>query len=616
MTGALFILRYVKVRNYVKIRKLISVFCVVVCLAGGLFRAAAEPVYAVTQTTGTVTGDVVNVRTGAGTGYARVTQVVMGQTVTITGEAVGTDGAVWYAVSFVKNGQSYSGYMHSAYVSAAVPTASTEDTDYLGTLTAAGFPQSYAVYLASLHAKYPNWQFEAVQTGLDWNAVIAGESVIGRNLVPATYSDAMKSTDPVAYNWATNTWANLDGSWVAANSSYIAYIMDPRNYLSEAHIFQFETLQYRPYQTSAGVSAVLANTFMANAVTDADGSTLNYAEAFTGIGANLGVSPYHLASRVKQEQGTAGTSPLISGTYPGYEGYYNYFNVNAYQTATASIQVNGLNYARNAGWNTRYKSLLGGSDILARKYVAIGQNTLYFEKFNVVDSSRLYTHQYMTNVLAAQNEGVQMKKAYTDLNQAFVFRIPVYQNMPESPCTFADTGNPNNWLSALAISGYNMTPAFSGATTEYSLYVGQGVSSISVAALPVASTSAVAGTGTYPLSYGNNNITITCTAQNGTPQEYHLLVVRETPAPAPVVTPEEEPAAPAETTVTILYGDLNGDGRISNADLVWMQKRILGISTLTETGEKAADINHDGKISNIDLIYLKKHILGIQLIGQ
>lgn len=66
----------------------------------------------------------------------------------------------------------------------------------------------------------------------------------------------------------------------------------------------------------------------------------------------------------------------------------------------------------------------------------------------------------MTNVQAAMSEGTNMGKAYTDKNQAFVFRIPVYQNMPESAVTFADKGNPNNWLSSITVDGYALTPAF------------------------------------------------------------------------------------------------------------------------------------------------------------
>ena len=46
-----------------------------------------------------------------------------------------------------------------------------------------------------------------------------------------------------------------------------------------------------------------------NNVTDTDGTTLNYADAFLKIGQETNVSPYHLASRVRQEQGW--TSSLI-----------------------------------------------------------------------------------------------------------------------------------------------------------------------------------------------------------------------------------------------------------------------------------------------------------------
>ena len=43
-------------------------------------------------------------------------------------------------------------------------------------------------------------------------------------------------------------------------------------------------------------------------------------------GEQSGVNPYVLASMIMQEQGK-GTSPLISGNYAGYSGYYNFFNV-------------------------------------------------------------------------------------------------------------------------------------------------------------------------------------------------------------------------------------------------------------------------------------------------
>lgn len=85
---------------------------------------------------------------------------------------------------------------------------------------------------------------------------------------------------------------------------------------------------------------------MENMVEDSDGSELDYAQAFMDIGEETGVSPYHLASRVRQEQGLKGTSSLISGTYSGYEGYYNYFNVGAAGITSTLVIKNGLAYAK------------------------------------------------------------------------------------------------------------------------------------------------------------------------------------------------------------------------------------------------------------------------------
>ena len=231
-------------------------------------------------------------------------------------------------------------------------TGTPEITDeaFVQSLKDAGFPDSYCTGLLALHKKYPNWQFVPVVTGLDWNYVIENESVIGRNLVQNVVNDARKSTDTRAYDWETNQWYGFDGAnWVCASPAYIAYCMDPRNFFDENYIFQFETLEYEDYQTKEGVSNILKNSFMAGDYKDTDGETRNYAESFVTIGTGLSVSPYHLASRCLQEQGTKGTSPLISGTYSNYQGYYNHFNVGAYTTSTASATLNGLAYAKRVG---------------------------------------------------------------------------------------------------------------------------------------------------------------------------------------------------------------------------------------------------------------------------
>lgn len=628
----------------------------------------------------------VNVRSGAGTSYSVVIKVYKGQRVNVQSQ-ISAEGLNWYNVSFTLRGNTYTGWMCADYVTvdgqisnsgSSGAVTDVPDDQYVAALLAAGFPASYCNSLLALHQKYPSWQFVPVQTGLDWNTVIQNESVVSKNLIQASANDARKSTDSAAYDWATNTWYGFDGaSWVSASPEYIAYCMDPRNFLNETYIFQFETLEYAPYQNAAGVNNILANTFMAGNYTDTDGAVRSYADTFTEVGVGLGVSPYHLAARCKQEQGIRGTSPLISGSHLGYEGYYNYFNVRAYTTSSASATINGLTYAVQQGWNSIYKSIAGGSAVVANDYVKKGQNTIYFEKFNVVYQNSLYAHQYMSNVQAAMSEGSNMSKAYTDKSQAFVFRIPVYNNMPETAVTFADKGNPNNWLSSLTVQGCSLTPVFHGATTSYSLVVGADVSSVSVEATPVAATSQVSGTGNYSLNYGNNTINVTCISQSGASRTYTITVARQQQAVAGETIPIADGVAitssypigeyvtgilpetgvadvlsgisaqncsvkvlkadgtentgivgtgnkvtvyvneqPVKQYEVVIYGDVNGDGKVSNVDVVLMQRHILGITPQSGASLQAANTNKDGSISNIDVVIAQRHILGLSSISQ
>ena len=558
-------------------------------------------------------------------------------------------------------------WQYSAHVKAA-----QTDADFVMQMQAAGFPDSYTDSLAAVHAKHPAWQFEAVNTGLEWSTVIEKESRNGWNLVLKSSDDARKSTASGEYDWYTNRWTVYDGSsWVGANSDYIAYCMDPRNFLDETNLFQFERLSYSSTQTIEGVQAILAGTFMENEVEDADGTTLNYAEAFVQIGQETGVSPYHLASRVRQEQGLKGTSSLISGTYKGYEGYYNYFNVGASGVTSTLVIQNGLAYAKNAGWDTRYKALLGGAKLLAKNYISVGQDTLYFQKFNVVNHAALYSHQYMSNVTAAITEGKKLGEGYTDKKQAFVFRIPVYNNMPESAVTFTATGNPNNYLKSLEVTGYALTPSFDGATKKYSIVVEGSVDSISIAASAVASTSSVTGTGKTALKTGTNTFEIICTSQSGNAKTYTLTVVRQELEVGEVTssvykigskyitglkpgvkasdflgkisaegaTLKVVDASGKEKTgklatgnklqvydsknelvksyEIVIYGDANGDGDINVLDMIKVNRHILGLGKLSGCYLTAADANRDNAGVNVlDMIFINRHALGLTTIKQ
>ena len=76
-----------------------------------------------------------------------------------------------------------------------------------------------------------------------------------------------------------------------------------------------------------------------------------------------------------------------------------------------------------------------GSKIIAENYIHNGQDTLYLQKYNVLTGT--YTHQYMQNISAPTTESKTIHDMYESagvLDAAFVFRIPVYQNMPAQAC--------------------------------------------------------------------------------------------------------------------------------------------------------------------------------------
>ncbi len=75
----------------------------------------------------TVTVESANVRSGAGIGYETVGTVANGDTVTVTGEANGTDSKKWYQISFGSSGKT--GFVRADLVQIGAAAETTEGTD-------------------------------------------------------------------------------------------------------------------------------------------------------------------------------------------------------------------------------------------------------------------------------------------------------------------------------------------------------------------------------------------------------------------------------------------------------------------------------------------------------
>lgn len=577
------------------IKKMISY---ILSLAIAVSMAASCLTASAANMTGSCTADVLNVRSGAGTGYSKTGTVSYGDSLTILSETTDSSGAKWYKISC----GNVTGYVSAAYVQlTSSGSQSSSDADFESYMTKQGFPESYKPYLRKLHEQHPKWIFTAQKLGVDWNTALKEECVVGRNLVHSSALASWKSMEKGAYDFNGGYWYGLDGSWVAASKEIIMYYMDPRNFLNDTYIFMFENQSYDPsYQTESGVKTILADTFMSGSYTCPDTKKkYTYSQTFMDAAKKSGVSPYHLASRCRNEQGVNG-APQSLGTVKGYENYFNFFDIQAYATSTMTAAEMGCKYAKTTNptyllpWTNQYKSIVGGSIFLGTGYITKGQDTLYLQKFDMVDGGNgLYYHQYMTCVFGQANEAISLKNAYSQdiLNSAMEFKIPVYNNMPDKLCPKpTSSGDNNNYLKSLSVSGTSISPKFDKFTTSYTATVKAEISSVTINANPLGKSAKVSGKGKVSLKTGENTIKVTCTAASGVKRTYTIKITRKA------------------ASQTLHQGDVNGDKYLTVVDALLMLRYNAGKTQLDPAQLKRADMNGDGKVDVIDALTLLKKI--------
>ena len=357
------------------------------------------------------------------------------------------------------------------------------------------FPSSYKPYIDELKKKYPNWEFKALYTNLDWEYVINNENVFGKNLVPKSYSDNWKNTKPGEYN------VEVDSGWVDSSRTAVEYAMDPRNFLNYVRVFQFEELSYNSKtSTKETIEKILYGTEFYNRIVEYKTSSGNnvvtdkkYSDLILGAAKTSQVSGLHLASRIKQEVGPFLSHSSISGTVSGFEGLYNFYNIGATSSSEPMGAIkNGLQYAKDGKgassatkskylipWNTKERAITGGAIFIGSSYINVGQDTIYLQKFHVYDTKddELFWHQYMTNVLAPYSESKLIYNGYSNsdlLDSSISFVIPIYNNMPDLPCTSpaisaSDFSSDNTKVYANVDTTLNIR---SGPSTSYEVITG------------------------------------------------------------------------------------------------------------------------------------------------
>ncbi len=223
--------------------------------------------------------------------------------------------------------------------------------DYAAELRSKGFPSSYIPALVALHNKYPKWTFEPFKVNEDFSYAVSQERIPHSQQRVQIYSgnNGKGYYCDCASCYKNGNYVVHEGSnWVAASKKAVEYYMDPRNFLDEQHIFQFESIFRNTNQTQTGVEGILSGTWMHNAnitYKDASGKTQTYSptkkysQAIMEASSASGLSAYYIAAKIVQEVGgKTNSAGGASGTYPGYPGIYNYYNIAAYTGARDGIK--------------------------------------------------------------------------------------------------------------------------------------------------------------------------------------------------------------------------------------------------------------------------------------
>lgn len=481
----------------------------------------------------------VNLRSSPG-GNLTGKKVSCGEKVKInsTKEGSGTCG-YYYNITDSKGN---SGYVCGYYVnttklsSTAINYYNTKESldEYYQALRNKGFPESYLPYLAEIHARHPNWIFDAEKMNIDFSTAVENENAYGRNLLEGAYfsqnylSMGINTYDilnDIFYDYST------EEGWYDASSEAVAYYMDPRTYLNEKYIFAFESLKFNSSHNSDIIKKVLASqTFWPKVYQGYDGNI--YDDIIKATEA-VDVSSVHIASRIKQEiTGISESDPRLGGTFnyngQNYSGYYNFFNIKVYGDNKI---VNGMVYAMNNGWNTPFNAVYGGAKFIGEDYISINQDTMYYQKFDVSTTNGHYTHQYMQNLAAPIQETNTTYNTYVNnlsdyLNTAIKFTIPVYENMSNYAVVAPSVGNPNNYLKDIKIDNKTVTN-FSYDEFSYDITVPGNVNSINISATPINSKASVKGTGNIPITNKETTITLTVTSESGRSRNYVINVTKD-----------------------------------------------------------------------------------------
>lgn len=485
----------------------------------------------------------------------------------------------------------------------------------------------------NLQKSNSGYKFQFYNTGIDWNEAILREYQ-GHGASPKNLFNYSESYSGMWYCPVCGKKHYDNGTLRCASMDALRYMMDVRNSLTESSIFQFKSLE-TPDVTYEDVVRVIAGTFLDHE---------ECARAVVEASQKFNINGYYLVAKMLTEHGKNG-STLSNGVVKDGVTYYNFFNIGAYGNGVSAIIANGANYAAAAGWSSKKASIIGGAEIVRNSYVGKGQNTCYYQKFNVVnEQSGLFSHQYAQNILSAENEGRKLRNNYTingNVIGEHTFIIPLYTGMPKTAVARPKTAVKNTIHYETAVVTANGGLKVRSRPDVTSAHIGSIAQNVSVKVLIRASSPnakdgyywdlVIADTTGLCGYVARNYIRKTGEGSNEggcASNEYEIKNPTPTPEPTPTTKPKPkpDPVEPEGETVKIDKENLQVSAETSIRGLINKYPNAtikdnegkdtnkvatgykVTIEDKTYTIVKKGDVNGDGEANVLDAVAIVNHV--------
>ncbi|HBC4514693.1 TPA: glucosaminidase domain-containing protein [Staphylococcus aureus] len=214
---------------------------------------------------------------------------------------------------------------------------------------------------------------------------------------PFTFQQALDRQMSRGNPKKSHTWG-----WANATRAQTSSAMNVKR-IWESNTQCYQMLNLGKYQ---GVSVIALNKILKGKGT-LDGQGKAFAEACK----KNNINEIYLIAHAFLESGY-GTSNFASGRY----GAYNYFGIGAFDNDPDYA----MKFAKNKGWTTPAKAIMGGASFVRKDYINKGQNTLYRIRWNPKNPA---THQYATAIEWCQHQASTIAKLYKQIGLKGIYFI-------------------------------------------------------------------------------------------------------------------------------------------------------------------------------------------------